>query len=390
MPTRLSRGSRRGHHLECPPGGRSRALRWPPCLLWSRRWSPRSRSCSSTTGSRATPLARTTEWREQLADVRINAALARLERREARQPATRRESRRGTSTRRLARRRRAPARSCTTTTDGALGQRGRHDVPPGRAPARATRRDDAAFDRILQTRARPPSPSSRPAVSGDERSLLRLETLPRRAAARALRRRRLRPPARAPASSRGSPTSTRAILDSVGEGIVTIDRDGTDHLRQPRRARDPPDAASSLGSSIARAAPNSPTMATIADGRVRHEQNEVVERPDGTLRDARLHGQPGLRGRPHRRRDGRLPRRHARASAPRAAPRPSTPPRACSPRRPASTRRRRGSPARSATALGWEVGAVWLVDGSRLHMQAMWSPHEETLDRDPRRRAATR
>jgi PAS domain S-box-containing protein len=166
----------------------------------------------------------------------------------------------------------------------------------------------------------------------------------------------------------------RAILQSVGDGIITVDREGhivyaNEMAVQITGWRDP----------VGRRAQQDVTLATLRDGKRRDGHSRPFTREDGSrtvvdyvvtpLTDGtgRVEGATVMvRDVSERARAERRSRaEHAAArvlaeatSVPEAAKRL-----ACA----------------VCDALGWEFGGVWLLDGNVLRMAAMWSPSEELL-----------
>ncbi len=307
-------------------------------------------------------LDRTSSWRESVATIRNNSVLARLRDEEGRsQEAAVAIARAEASCRGL----RVDDRTLNANVDALCRQV---------AALRAEPSSDAALARILdlrETTVRRIEDLRR----ADERFLGRLEIglgalliLLFGGAAVALQRSRRAIEALA--------RQHAGILDSVGDGIVTTDRDGCVIYANPA-AHAMIGWPGLIGASIIRG-PDSAVLATLNDGQEREIEGEAIPRPDDrqTLIDYKV--TPVRRGErivgatvvfrdvsERARAARRTEAEHAAGrvlaeatSAEEAAPRLAE---------------------AVCQALGWEVGAIWLADGGVLRMEAMWSPHDETL-----------
>ena len=166
-----------------------------------------------------------------------------------------------------------------------------------------------------------------------------------------------------------------AILDSVADGIVTVDRDGKTVFANAAAKR----AGGEARESESAAPPGSPAFQTLADGRRREGHAHPSRRPDGTqalvdytvtpLRESeRIVGATIIF------RDvSERARRERRTEAEHAAGRVLAEATSISD---AAERLSRAV----CEALGWSFGAVWLLDGSVLRMTSMWSPDPDLLD----------
>ncbi len=161
------------------------------------------------------------------------------------------------------------------------------------------------------------------------------------------------------------------ILDSVGEGLVTVDGDGCVVYANPAAAR------------IMTAAPTgqfapegTPVHATLRDGRPREAHGHRLPRPDGsyTLVDYTVTPRGSGEGATIVFRDvsDRI-RAQWRTEAEHAASRVLA--------EATNIERAAKDLVRAVgTALGWRVVNVWLLDGGVLRMQAMWAADEEILE----------
>ena len=165
------------------------------------------------------------------------------------------------------------------------------------------------------------------------------------------------------------------ILGSVGEGIVTIDRDG--QIVYTNAAAKAINHADTPGMTIA--PPGSPAAATLEDGRPRTIHEQRFTRPDGTealvdytvtpLRDGdEIEGATFVfrdvsdRVRAQRRTDAEHAASRVLAEATNVESAAADLVRAV------------------GDALGWRVVTVWMLERGALHMQAMWARDESMLD----------
>ncbi|WP_053225689.1 hybrid sensor histidine kinase/response regulator [Solirubrobacter soli] len=315
------------------------------------------------TNSRAT-LDRTSSWRESLATVRGNATLARL------------HAMQGKPSEAAADARRADA-ACGGFED---------EVPAGPLKASVTRlcddvaavgrdqRDEGAFQRMLATREDVVD-EIEAERRDDERFLLRLEVVLAvllialsAGGGLALHRSRRRLARLA--------EQHRAILDSVGDGIATVDAEGRVVYANEMAARIT-GWANPVGRKLE---PDTPAVATLRDGQRHEGSSRAFTRDDGTrtvvdyvvtplTKSGRVVGATVMF------RDvSERARAERRSKAEHAAARVLA----------------EATSVSEATdqlshavceALGWEFGGVWLLDGSTLRMTSMWSPHTELLDK---------
>jgi signal transduction histidine kinase/DNA-binding response OmpR family regulator len=162
------------------------------------------------------------------------------------------------------------------------------------------------------------------------------------------------------------------ILGSVGEGLLTIDRDGRIVYANPAAAAI--NHADAPGMTIA--PPGSPAAATLEDGRPRSVHEQRFKRADGTealvdytvtplLDGDRIEGATFV----FRDVSDRM-RARWRTEAEHAAARVLA----------EATNIERAAEdlvCAVGTALGWRVVTVWLVDGTVLRMQALWAADDE-------------
>ncbi len=309
-------------------------------------------------------LDRTSSWRESVATARHNSVLARL-RHEERRP--------GDAAAAIARAAGA-CRGLQQRVDDRQLRANADALCREIAALRANPADDAALDRVLTNRELMVG-RIEAMRRADQRFLGRLELFLGGlmlvlfgVAAFALRR-----------SRRALAVLGRqhaAILDSVGDGIVTTDREGRVIYANPA-AWDTMGWPELVGASIVRG-PDSAVLATLNDGRERQVEGEAIPRPG--VRQALIDYKvtPVWRGdriigatvvfrdvSERARAARRIEAEHAAGrvlaeatSVEEAAPRLTQ---------------------AVCEALRWEVGALWLTDGGVLRMEAMWSPHEKTL-----------
>jgi PAS domain S-box-containing protein len=234
--------------------------------------------------------------------------------------------------------------------------------------------DDAAFNRMLVTRDMVVR-EIEAARANDERFLSRLEIalgallllLSAGAGLAIVRSRR--------ALERLSRQHT-AILDSVGDAIVTFDDDGCVVYANPVAA-EMWRAEHMVGTRVP-TGDESPIIRTLKDGERRTGRNQSMPRYDGThvLVDFTITAR-----RTGDRIDGATvvfrdvsdrARAERRTAAEHAAARVLA--------EAAGVGEATSALAREVcTALNWEFGGIWLVEGGVLRMSGMWSPHEETL-----------
>jgi PAS domain S-box-containing protein len=309
-------------------------------------------------------LDRTSVWREELAQVRGNGTIARLR---ASQGATAEAA--------------AAARTAAAGC-GALAS----DVPAGSLRAsvdtmcraidalRADPSDDAALNQVLVARDGVVR-EIEVVRSADERFLLRLEIALGAllfvlfcGAGIAIKRSR-------DALQRLS-RQHAAILGSVGDAIVTFDEDGCVVYANPvakelARVED-------LAGTRVPTGDRSPIMATLSDGQRRTGHSQPMPRQDGsrTLVDftiTALRTGDRIDGVTVVFRDvSDRARAERRTAAEHAAARVLA--------QASSVREATAALAREVcSALDWEFGSIWLIDGGLLRMSAKWSPHEATL-----------
>jgi signal transduction histidine kinase/DNA-binding response OmpR family regulator len=300
---------------------------------------------------------RTNDWRDEVATVRSNATQARLHAREN-APAKAAAS--------IARAVGA-CRALVADVGGRLGERAlcRHVEALGRDPL-----DGAAFEAMLAERDRVIAAIRRERAADEDLVLLLklllgtlLVTIGAGTAFALARHRR--------ALERLSRRHA-AILDSVGEGLVTIDRDGRVVYANP--------AASAINDveapGMTIAPPGSPAAATLEDGQPRAVNEQRFTRPDGTealvdytvtplLDGDRIEGATFV----FREVSDRM-RARWRTEAEHAAARVLA--------EATDIERAAEDLVRAVgTALGWRVVTVWLVDGSVLRMRALWAADDE-------------
>ncbi|MDA0174395.1 response regulator [Solirubrobacter taibaiensis] len=313
-------------------------------------------------------LERTSQWREQVATIRNEAALARLaaERRAAGGRDTDVDN---------------PLNAALRACDQLLA--GTEDELQARASVlcrqvvllRATPRDDAVFASLLRERDRTVVAIER-RRHADEQGLLRIELFLGAlllalftGAAVALHRSRMVLAAQA--------RQHEGILRSVGDGIMTTDPEGRVIYANPAAHR-MLGVEDLCGVSIV-ADPDGKPVATLRDGQTRHVDSEIYQGADGiervfrytitaVRRGDRVAGITSVFRDVSQRVKGerRIAAEHAAArvlavtsSIEEAAPKLAE---------------------AVCDALRWEVGAVWLVDGGELRLAAFWSPRAAMVE----------
>jgi PAS domain S-box-containing protein len=167
-----------------------------------------------------------------------------------------------------------------------------------------------------------------------------------------------------------------AILDSVGDGIITTDHEGRIIFANPA-AWNTIGWPGLMGASIIRG-PDSAVLATLTDGEEREVDSEAIPRPDGRQALIEYKVTPVRRGelivgatlvfRDVSERALVARRTEAEHAASRVLAE-ATSIEEAAPRLAQAV----------CEAFGWELGAIWLADNGVLRMEAMWSPNEETL-----------